>query len=235
MAEEAGVESVTMTELTIGREIMAGVAEEEPVNDIALHLNLAHHRPVEGRLPAIAHPVRTALCTALAPAAPSAPVRVAHLHAVGLPPLEVLPLHHHAVAVAARRLTHHETTSGTARVEGAAAVAHRHAEDVSARRRVGALPVGAVIRLVADAVPAHVVVEKIAHRPASGRLPVGNEASGIDVRTEAGVGVQRTGGTRKGRRAGAEAGLGARVRADTTTKVRAKDVISAPQTVLRLE
>ena len=206
------------------------------VHDIVLHpLILARLRPVAGRLPAIAHLVRVGLCIALAPAAPSARVRVAHLHAVDRPPLEVLPRRHHAVAAVARHLTHHETTSGTARVEGATAVAHRPAEDVSARRRVGALPVGALTKLVADAVQAHVVAEKIAHYPASGRLPVGNEASGIDVKTEVGVGAQRTGGARKGHLAGAEAGRGARVSVDTVTKVRAKDVISAPQTVLRLE
>jgi hypothetical protein len=205
------------------------------VHDIALPLILAHHlRPAAGRLLAIAHLVQMALLIVLAPAAPSARVHVAHLHAVGLPPLEVLPRHHHAVAVAARHLTHHETTSGTARVEGATAVAHQLAEDVSAPQRVGALP--AQTRLVADALQARVVAEKAAHRPASGRLPVGNEASGIDVRTEAGAGVaQRTGGARKGRLAGAEAGRGARVHVDTTTEVRAKDVISAPQTVLRPE
>ncbi|KAH9174873.1 hypothetical protein EDB89DRAFT_417344 [Lactarius sanguifluus] len=91
-----------------------------------------------------------------APAAPSARVRVAHLHAVDLSLLEVLLRHHRVAAAAARHLTHHETTNGTARVEGATAVAHRPGEDVSARRRVGALPVGALTRLVADAVQAHV-------------------------------------------------------------------------------
>ena len=189
-----------------------------------------------GRLPAIAHLIRGAgLPIALARAAPSACVRVARLHAAGPPPSEVLPRHHHAVAAVARHLTHHEITSGTARVEGAIAVARHPAEDVSAPQPVGALQVGALIRLVAGAVQALVVAEKATHHPVSGRLPVGNEASGIDVRTGAGAGVQRTGGAQKGPLAGAEAGRGARVRVDTTTKVRAKDAIKAPQTVLRPE
>lgn len=149
------------------------------------------------------------IALALAPAALSACVRVAHLHAVGLPHLEVLPRHHHAVAAVARHLTHHETTTAIARVEGATVVAHHLAEDVSVPQRVGALPVGALTRLVADAVQALVVAEKVTHRPASGRLPVGDEASGIDVRTVAGAGAQRTGGARKGRLAEAEAGRGA--------------------------
>ncbi|KAI9465339.1 hypothetical protein BJY52DRAFT_1183912 [Lactarius psammicola] len=195
----------------------------ESVHDTALPpLILAHLRPVAGRLPAIAHLVRAALCTALVPAVPSARVRVAHHHAVDLPLLEVLPRRHHAVAAAARHLTHHETPSETARVEGATAVARRPAEDGSARRLVGALPVGALTGFVADALQAHVVVEKVAHCPASGRLPlpVENEASGIDVRTEAGVEARRTGGAQKGRLAGAEAGRGARVSVDSTTKIK---------------
>ncbi|KAH9036196.1 hypothetical protein EDB85DRAFT_2143329 [Lactarius pseudohatsudake] len=192
----------------------------ESVHDIALRLLiLAHLRPVARRPPAIAHLVRVALHIALAPAAPSARVRVAHLHAVDLPP-EVLLRHHRVVvAAAARHLTHHETTNGTARVEGATAVAHRPGEDVSARPHVGALPVGALTRLVADAVQAHVVAEKVARCPASGRLPVG---SGTDVRTEAEVGAQRTGGAQKGRLAGAEAGRGARVSVDTKGQAEAE-------------
>jgi len=124
--------------------------------------------------------VLAALRIALALAVPSARVRVAHLHAAGLPPLEVPPRHHHAGAGAARPLSHHETTSGTAGIEGATAAAHRRAEDVSARHRGDVLPVGA---LVADAVQAHVAPEKAAHCPASGRrLPrVGNGASWISV------------------------------------------------------
>ncbi|KAH8994515.1 hypothetical protein EDB92DRAFT_1943829 [Lactarius akahatsu] len=192
----------------------------ESVHDIAPRLLvLVHLRPVAGRPPAIAHLVRVALHIALAPAAPSARVRVAHLHAVDLPPLEVLLRHHRVAAAAARHLTHHETTNGTARVEGATAVAHRPGEDVSARRRVGALPVGALTTLVADAVQAHVVAEKVARCPASGRLPVG---SGTDVRTEAGVEVQRTGEAQKGRLAGAEAGRGARVSVDTKGQAEAE-------------
>jgi len=166
------------------------------VHDIALFLNLAHLRPAAERLPAIVHLVRAVLPIALVPVAPSARVRAAHLHVVGLPPLEALPRRHHAVAVVARHLTHHVTTNGTARiVEGATAVAHQPAEDVSAHHQlVDALPVGVLNRLVADAAQAHLVPEKIAHCPASGRLSVGNAASGIDARTGAEVGVQRMGG-----------------------------------------
>ena len=97
-----------------------------------------------------------------------APARVANLYTAGLRPLVILR-HHHASA--ARCLSHHETTSGTAGVEGATAAAHRCAEDVSAlhRRRRGALPVAAPTTLVADAVQAHFAPEKAVHCPASGR------------------------------------------------------------------
>jgi hypothetical protein len=147
---------------------------------------------VAGRPPAIAHLIPAALRTAPAPAAPSARVRVAHLHSAGLPPLEVLPRHHHAGAGAARPLSHHETTSGTTGVEGATAAAYRHAEDVSAHRRHlgGVLPLEAPTTLVADAVQAHVAPEKAVHCPASSRrLPVGNGASGIGIGTGAGAGA----------------------------------------------
>jgi hypothetical protein len=124
------------------------------VHDIALPPILARLPPVAGRPPAIARLFPADLGIALAPAAPSPRVRVAHLHAVGLPPLEVPPRRHHAGAGAARPLSHHETTSGTAGVEGVTAAAHRHAEDVSAhhRYRGGALPVETPTTLVADAV-----------------------------------------------------------------------------------
>jgi hypothetical protein len=169
--------------------------------------------------------------------------RVVHFHAAGLFPLEVPPRHHHHGGGGARPLSHHESTSGTAGVEGATATAHRHAK--SHLHRGGAFPVEAPTTLVADAVQAHIAPEKDAHCPASGRrlLRVGNGASGIGVRTGVGIraGVRRTGGVpRKGRPEGAGAGAGAgaarvRVRVDAMTKVRAKDVISAPQTVLRLK
>ena len=218
------------------------------VHDIALPPILVRLPLVAGRPPAIVRLVPAALRIALAPAAPSARVPAAHLHAVGLSPSEVRPRHHHDGAGAARPLSHHETMSGTAEVEGATAAAHRHAEDVSAHHhhRGVVLPVEAPTALVADAVQAHVVSEKAAHCPASGRrLPrVGNGRSGTGARTGAGVGVGagvwRTGGVlQKGRLAGAgaeaEAAREARVRVDAMTKVRAEDAISVPQTVLRLE
>jgi hypothetical protein len=198
---------------------------------------------VAGRPPAIARLVPAALRIALAPAAPFARVRVAHLHAVGLPPLEVPPRHHHAGAP--RPLSHHETMSGTAGVEDARTATQRHAEDVSAPRHHlgGALPLEAPTTYVADAVQAHVTPEKAAHCPASGRrlLPVGNGANGIGVRTgaevgEAGAGVWRTGGAlRKGRLAEQQKPHEEPESADATTKVTAEDAISVPQMVLRPE
>jgi hypothetical protein len=173
-------------------------SKENISRPLASTISLSSSPPVAGRPPAIARLVPATLRIAPAPAAPSARVRIAHIYTAGLRPLVIL-LVTTTLAPLALFLTH-ETTSGTAGVEGMTAAAHRRAEDVSAPhcRRGGALPVEAPTTLIADAVQAHVAPEKAAHCPASGRrlLRVGNGASGIGVRTGAGAGagVQRTGG-----------------------------------------
>jgi hypothetical protein len=192
----------------VDRETMAGAAVEARAILPSLSIQRKHLTifSVHGIAPPRwKNPLQRSLVSFRRPSAslpllqPHPRVRVAHLYTAGLRPLVILPRHHHAGAGAGRPLSHHETTSGTAGVEGATVAAHRRAEDVSARhrRRGGALPVGAPTTLVADAVQAHVTPEKAAHCPASGRrlLRVGNGASGIGVRTGAGAGVWRTGET----------------------------------------
>jgi len=218
---DAGVaeEAVVALATTIDRETMAGAVVEEPVHDTALPLIPARLHREAGLLPAIAHPVPVALHIALVPAAPFVPVREVHLHAAGLPLSEVLPRHHHVVAVDARHPSPHVTTNGTARAEDATAAAHQRAEDASAHRQhVDAPPVEAPTDPIVDAVPAPVATpEKAARYPVSAHglphlhLRAGNVEG---VRTGAGAEavVQRMGGAV----AGAEVARGARARVDAT-------------------
>lgn len=129
-------------------------------------------------------------------------------------------LHHHAVAVAARRHTHLVTMSGIVGPEGATAAAHQRVADGSVRQHVAVVPVGAQTAVVAGAVQAPVALEGIVLRRANGHHHVGEEARGTGASVEAEAGAQRTEG--KGHRVGVEAGLGVRARASPVEKVGAK-------------
>ena len=129
-------------------------------------------------------------------------------------------LHHHAVAVAARRHTHLVTMSGIVGPEGATAAAHQRVADGSVRQHVAVVPVGAQTAVVAGAVQAPVALEGIVLRRANGHHHVGEEARGTGASVEAEAGAQRTEG--KGHRVGVEAGLGVRARAFPVEKVGAK-------------
>jgi len=186
---EAEVESETMTDLTTGRGIMAGAAEEVPLvrphsysratfssyplcssgHGIDLLPALARLRPVAGPPLVIVLLAHVVLLAALVLAVQFVHVPSRHLRAVGHPHREVHLLHpHHAGVAVALHRTHHviKNVFGIVGPEDATAVAHQRVAGASAHPRVVVLLVGAQTRLVADAVQALVGVEGIAPRPA---------------------------------------------------------------------
>ncbi|KAF8271062.1 hypothetical protein EI94DRAFT_1698372 [Lactarius quietus] len=117
----------------------------------------------------ITHPVPTAIHITLTPAAPSVCVRVARLHATGLPPSEVLHRHNYVIAITAHRPSYHETTSWTARAVGTTAAAHQPTEDAATHHQhVGAPPVEApTTPSQMQSLPPTAAPEKAARCPAS--------------------------------------------------------------------
>lgn len=221
VAGEVEVESGTTPGRIIEREIMAGAAEVEPVRDIvlpAVRVRLGHgagHRQVIAPLARVVLPVALVLA-----------VQFVHARSLRLRDVDhrrrgARRLHHHAVAVAARRRTHLVAMSGIVGPEGATVAAHQRVADGSVRQHVAVVPVGAQTAVVAGAVQAPVALEGIVLRRANGHHHVGEEARGTGASVEAAeAGAQKTEG--KGHRVGVAAGLGVRARALPAEKVGAK-------------